>query len=229
MGCQGTHQSIERDSPSPRKVTRPEGPCCKRPGSMKGKTTPIFPFFVSKLRQTALTYSLGPRFGWHGSFGLLAATQPCRVELWMAGAHGKGQNCHVLPTSPQTPSICCFFHMGAPPDTDVELVKALVVFLSINISYRVIRDDRCGSSPPSSSTPRNTVCDIPGSAPVSDQPAPVYTQTALPITLQNKEFWGKKKKSTLHLAVKSWEKGLVWWLHCIVWQIWKCGYLSCDD
>lgn len=35
-------------------------------------------------------------FGLHGSSGLLTATQPSRVELQMAGDHGKGQSCHVL-------------------------------------------------------------------------------------------------------------------------------------
>lgn len=194
---------LEEGTHSPRKVTRPEGPCCKRPGSKEGKTTPIFPFFLTKLRRTALTYSLGLRFGWPWSFGLLTATQPCGVKLWMVGARGKGQTCHALLNSPWTHSICCFFHTGALPDTGVKLVKAGVVFLSINISYRVIMDDRCGSSTPSSSTPRNTVWDTPGSASVYAQPAPVYTQTAqasdsghaqtaLSITLQNAQ---KKKKA----------------------------------
>ncbi len=68
VGCQTTHQSTERVSASSRKLTRPdvaqqECPCRKRPGSVRGKTSPIFPSFSSKLSRTALTYSLGPGFG----------------------------------------------------------------------------------------------------------------------------------------------------------------------
>lgn len=104
-------------SASSRKLTRPdvaqqECPCRKRTGSVKGKTSPIFPSFASKLSWTALTYSLGPGFGWHGGFGLLAATQSCHMELWMAGVCDKGQSCHVLPNSFHA-VFFFFFHMGA--------------------------------------------------------------------------------------------------------------------
>lgn len=53
VGCQTIHPSMERVSASSRKLTRPdvaqqECPCRKRPGSMRGKTSPIFPSFASK-------------------------------------------------------------------------------------------------------------------------------------------------------------------------------------
>lgn len=64
---------------------------------MRGKTSPLFPSFLSSLSWTALTYCRGPEFGWHGSFGLPAATQPCRVGLRTADVRGNSQRCHVLP------------------------------------------------------------------------------------------------------------------------------------
>lgn len=195
--------SLLRVSASPRKLTRSnvaqqECPCRKRPGSVRGKTSPIFPSFASKLSRTALTYSLGPGFGWHGSFGLLAATQPCRVELRNGRSSWQRRE---LPCSSQLFQHS-FFHLGAPPCASVKLGEAELVFLSISISQSENCDDRCVSGPPSFFTPGNTVCDIPGSAPVSAQPAPAYTQTpqasdigqaqtALPLTLQyaQLELW----------------------------------------
>ena len=108
----------------------------------------------------------------------------------MAGVHGKGQSCHVRPNSLQA----FFFHMGALPLAGVELGEAEIVFLSISIFQKEIRDDRCVSGPPSLFTPRNTVRDIPGSALVAAWTTPAYTQadqasdsgqaqTALPLTL----------------------------------------------
>lgn len=53
-----------------------------------------------------------------------------------------------------------FFPHGCSPHAGVELGEAEMVFLSISISQREIRNDRCVSGPPSFFNPRNTVCDI---------------------------------------------------------------------
>lgn len=97
-----------------------------------------------------------PGFGLHGSSGLLTATQPSRVELQMAGDHGKGQSCHVLLKSLHT-----VFSTWVPPHVCVDLGEEEVVFLSISISQGESRDDRGVSGLPSFFYPRNTVCGIP--------------------------------------------------------------------
>lgn len=108
-------------------------------------------------------------------------------KLWLARCH-PAMSCGAvdgrsswqrpeLPCSSQL-SPCCFFHMGAPPHASVGLGEAEVVFLSISISRRENRDGRCVSGSPCFFTPRNTVYDIPGTASLSAQPAPGYTQTA---------------------------------------------------
>lgn len=138
-----------------------------------------------------------------------------------------------LPCSSQF-SPCSFFHMGAPLHTATEQGETAVVLLSISVSQRAIRDDRCVSAPPSLFTPRNTIYDIQGSAAVSgrsskhthmaqdssssrqwssaDSPC---THTTLCTILHCFE---KKSYSIPCLVVMSSVQGWVWWVHCIVWR-----------
>lgn len=87
---------------------------------MRGKTSPLFPSFLSSLSRTALTYSRGPEFGRHGSFGLPAATQPCRVGLRTADVRGNGQRCHVLPDTLRAFFICTWLHLRTQAQSKVE-------------------------------------------------------------------------------------------------------------
>lgn len=160
-----------------RKLTRPnvaqqECPCRKKPGSVRGKTSPIFPSFASKLSRTALTYSLGPGFGWHGRSGLLAAIQPCPVELRMAGVHGKGHSCHVLPNSLHAVFSTWVLH------TSPHRARWSRDGVPVNQYFPERKHgwQMCQLSSQLLQSKEHSLCC--GSAPVSAQPAPAYTQTA---------------------------------------------------
>lgn len=96
----------------------------------------------------------------------------------MAGVHGKGQTCHVLPNCLRGGGGGGFPPGGSSARQWREPGEAEGVFLSISISQRENGDDRRLRGSPSLFTPRNTVCDTPRPAPVSAQPPPMYTQTA---------------------------------------------------
>lgn len=123
-----------------------------------------------------------------------------------------------------------FFPHGCSPHASVELGEAEMVFLSISISQREIRNDRCVSGPPSFFNPRNTVYDIclcicsACSSTHTDssnfrQWSSIDSHSTHTIVCTITQCFEKKLNSTMRLALMSWEQGLVWWVYCIVWQI----------
>lgn len=115
----------------------------KRPGSVRGKTSLIFPFFASKLSWAALTYSWGPWFGWHGGFAHCHPAMSCGTADGRSSWHSP-----QLPCSTQL-SPYCFFHMGAPTHASIGSGEGKAVFLSISIPPGPIWNDSSVSRPAS--------------------------------------------------------------------------------
>lgn len=145
---------LPRESRPPlRELTRPdvaqqECPCRKKAWQCEGENKPHFS--ISRLQAEANNSDLLSRLWVWLTWKLWLAH--CHPAMSCGAADGRSSwQRPELPCSSQLSLRAVFFPHGCSPHAGVELGEAEVLFLSVSISQREHRDDRCVSSPLASS------------------------------------------------------------------------------
>lgn len=154
---------LPRESRPPlRELTRPdvaqqECPCRKKAWQCEGENKPHFS--ISRLQAEANNSDLLSRPWVWLTWKLWLAH--CHPAMSCGAADGRSSwQRPELPCSSQLSLHAVFFPHGCSPHAGVELGEAEVLFLSVSISQREHRDDRCVSGPLGFFNPRNTVCPV---------------------------------------------------------------------